>query len=113
MTFDWHHTDEGVGLNALGFSHHLSARFLEAALALRAERVLELRADVSRAGEFENGFRVLLVRNVPGGRDVLVPGRYTAKSQIAENTLPGLEASFLLRYGYLKRLRWSPYRELE
>jgi hypothetical protein len=96
--------DEAVGLDALGFGHHLSARFFEAALALRAERVLELRADVSRAGELEEGFCVLLVRNVPRVRDVLTPSRCTTKSQIAENTLPGLEAGFLLRYGYLKRL---------
>jgi hypothetical protein len=95
--------DEGVGLDALGFCHPLSARLLEAALALRAERVLELRADVSRAGELEEGFRVLLVRNVPRGRDVLTPGSFITKSQITENTLPGLEPGFLLRCGCLKR----------
>jgi hypothetical protein len=66
--------------------------------------VLELRADVGRAGELEEGFRVLLVRNVPMVRGELAPGSFTTKSQITENTLPGLEASFLLRYGYLKRL---------
>lgn len=66
--------------------------------------MLELLTDVSRASELEEGFRVLLVRNVPWGRDVLAPSRFTTKSQIAENTLPGLEAGFLLRYRYLKRL---------
>jgi hypothetical protein len=84
--------DEEVGLDALGFSRHLSARFLEAALALRAERVLELRADVSRAGELKEGYCVLLVRNVPRGRDVLDPSRFTTKRQIAKKHTPWAES---------------------
>jgi hypothetical protein len=50
--------------------------------------VLELRADVSSAGELEEGFRVLLVRNVPRGKDVLDPSRFTTKRQIAKKHTP-------------------------
>jgi hypothetical protein len=64
--------------------------------------VLEVRADVSRAGELEEGSNELLVRNVPRGRDSLALGTFITKRQITEKTLPGLEAGFLLRYGYLK-----------
>jgi hypothetical protein len=112
MTFDWHHTDEGVGLNALGFSHHLSARFLEAALALRAERVLELCAAVSRACELENGFRALLVRNVPvetcSFQAVILR---IVRSQKTHSL--GWKLASCSAMATSNALCWSPYRGLE
>jgi hypothetical protein len=102
--------DEGVGLDTLGFGHHLCARFLEAALALRAERVLEIRADVSRAGELEEGFRVLLVRNVPGGRECSPQAVLLRRVRSQKTHSLGWKLSSCSAMATSNDLWWSPYR---